>query len=76
MPPTPSSSETLVVRGFPVCLAEDLAVLVSGSTLGSDAGGGGEGEGRLELEKDRGEVGGEKAKGDTEHSGVGIDLLH
>lgn len=27
-------------------------------------------------EKDRGEVGGEKAKGDTEHSRVGIDLLH
>lgn len=76
MPPTPSSSETLVLCGFPVCLAEDLVVLVPGSTLGSNAGGGGEGEGREELEKDRGEVGGEKAKGDTEHSGVGIDLLH
>lgn len=27
-------------------------------------------------EKDRGAIGGEKAKGDTEHSRVGIDLLH
>lgn len=40
--------------------------------MGSDT----EGRVKGEEEKDRGEVVGERAKGDTEHSRVGIDLLH
>lgn len=67
-----SSSGTLILCEFPVCLAEDLVILVPGITRGSDAGGRVKGE----EEKDRGEVVGERAKGYTEHSRVGIDLLH
>lgn len=74
----PSGSGTLVLCEFPVCLVEDLAVLLPGGTLGgTQEEGGGEGEG--EKHKREGQRGGwrEEGKGrDTEHSRVGIDLLH
>lgn len=75
--PPPSSSGTLVLCEFPVCLAEDLVISVPGGTLGATTQEEEEKERKKSTrEKDRGEVGGEKAKGDTEHSRVGIDLLH
>lgn len=53
---------------LPVCLVEDLAVLLPGRHSGSDAGGGGGGEGRRRNAQERrteGRLAGEKAKGET-----------
>lgn len=51
---------------FPVCLVEDLAVLLPGGTLGGTQKEEEEKEKRRTTrEKDRGQVGGEKAKGET-----------
>lgn len=59
----PSRSRTLMFCEFSVCLVEDLAVLLPGGTLR-----GTQEEAEKEKrtrKKDRGEVGGEKAKGET-----------
>lgn len=61
LPPGP---ENLVLYEFPVCLVEDLAVLLPSGTLRGTKEEGWAKE-KSTRQKDRGEVGGEKAKGET-----------
>ncbi len=50
---------------FPVCLVEDLAILLPGGTLGATQEEEEKERNKSTRKKDRGKVGGEKAKGET-----------